>query len=203
MSAINRGFLGFPKPKLSFFEPLAVKVARGAVVDLQFGRADFDWTAYEEIEFRFVNLLPATAGGVYWQAQISQDGGATFSSSANYGSLITKSIASPAVAAFTSTTTAWNLIGDPATTLTAQSNQLNYGLNGKLVATRPWETFNKMWHAPGISYFDANAVTAFCTFAGAFTANGNPISGIRFFYNTGNIAQGAIYAFGFRRAANL
>lgn len=198
MTAFNRGFLGYPRPKFPNWESLAANGSRGPMIDLRFGIAHFDWTAFEVIEFHFVNVLPSITGGSAFQFQVSHDGGASFISSASYSSVIGYLDSSSMAGKVSAATTACNLIGDPSTAVTLQSSQVNYGLNGRLVVSRPWETFNKMWHVPGISYFNANGSVTFSNGSHAYSG-AIPVSGIRFFYNTGTIAQGAIYASGLRR----
>lgn len=203
MSAIRRGFLGWPRPA-----PLpekasnpgrillcAPKVANGDV-DLHFTPSDFSWTDFDEYVFELVGFLPSS-NGAGLVLQISQNGGATWVSSASYkyGSVGINSAGTALTTSNVSGTFIAMLAG-----ANGQNNTVGLGCDSRLYMTRPWDsTIKKRFR--GQSAFDEATTGAFAgnQFSGEFDSGAtNPINGIRFTYSAGNVALGTVRAFGVR-----
>lgn len=160
---------------------------------LIFGTSDFDWTLYDEYIFDFVQIVPASAG-VVWQAQISEDGGSTFKGAASTYDTVYAQISGSTVTATTNTTTAMVFINDTQGTNTQ-------GYCGSLKLFAPSSTVRKtgvIGHGGYVS--NAAVFTAMLGGTVDFNADTNAINGIKFFYNSGNIASGTVRVYGLRKS---
>lgn len=172
---------------------LATKTA-SASASLSFSSSDFDWTLYDEYEFRFRQIIPAT-DNLNIQSRISEDGGSTWKQGAgSYTSLQVEATAVPGgPTASTQNTTLWNLNN------LGLSNSSDYGLNGKIKMFKPSSTIKKevLWE------FVLPTPTSSLTRnygAGQYSGDAGAWNGIQFFMASGNITSGEIRAYGIRKA---
>jgi hypothetical protein len=155
--------------------------------------ASLDFTAfisatYDEYQFEFVNLIPATTNGIL-QIKMSEDGGSTYASGTSYK-----------YAAF------YTGIGDNLTTITSTgaaaidlarstSTQANYSTHGSLKLFNP---------ASAALYKDTMSQVINVVITGntyIWTSHGTYLSAaavnaVRFIFSSGDIASGTIRAYG-------
>lgn len=160
------------------------------------GDVIFDWTAYDEYEFHFVQVVPAT-NAVGLQAQISEDSGSTYKSGANTYSAYLRILNNTVNVLNASSSNGLNLSGDLATY--SVSNGTDYGINGTVTLNKPSSTIKKTIRqyltqnpAQGVGMHTIDGSHIYSGDTGAWT-------GIKFFFNSGNLASGTIYAYGIKR----
>jgi hypothetical protein len=160
-----------------------------------FGTADFDWAGYDEYEFHIINILPATNAQSF-QFQISEDGGTTFQSAANYGYSL---LSFTSAVAATSSSNAVSILISPAPQRNT-STDAGFCCRLKLITPFAIGTSKAM-----VTY----DVTLVNSGAAAFNGGGgigdwvgdtNAYNGIKFFYGSGNILSGTIRAYGIKRS---
>lgn len=160
------------------------------------GDVIFDWTAYDEIEFHFVQVVPAT-NAVGLQAQISEDSGSTYKSGALSYSSYLRILNNTVNGLNASASSLFNLSGDLSTY--SVSNGTDYGINGTFTINKPSSAIKKTIR----QYLTQNPAQA----VGMHTIDGSHIysgdagawTGIKFFFSSGNMASGTIYAYGIRK----
>ena len=158
------------------------------------GTVVFDWTAYDEYEFHFVRIVPAT-NAVNLNSQISQDSGTTYKAGAGAYTTVTSRLdGTPQIIAETAASTAWTLSYNSAI-----SNSSNYGFNGVLRMYKPSAAVGKGIDFNG--HYNASSGTMTST-RGMFwyTADTNAWTGIKFLMASGNIASGVIHGYGIKKS---
>lgn len=171
-----------------------------ASASLSFTNQDFDWTAYNIYIFEFLSLLPATAA-TWLRFRVSEDGGGSYKSGASdYLSLNAYQDANGPTNAtyYHSTIGAAQLFGNSSDGNTAQNNTSGSTLFGCMRMFVPGSAQKHKFSMDELSYLNANASPGIAHASGqvTFDLDTNALSGIQFFYSSGNIASGtiAVYA---------
>lgn len=172
---------------------LSTKTAANSA-SLSFTPTDFSWTAYDEYEFHFISCVPGTSGAIM-QAQISENAGSSYISSANY------SQNNEVVTGTSITVTTGSSQTSLTITGTQSSNAALNLFNGKLIFYRPWETgHNKTIEVVNGSYVNsAGPALERKRMYGSYSGDTNAINGIQFAESTGNYS-GTIAVYGIKKS---
>ena len=154
----------------------------------------FDWTAYDEYEFHFVQILPASNANI--QSQISEDSGSTYKAGVGAYTILTNfNDAQPTVpTTFTATSSLWVL------NYNSGQGTGTYGFNGVLRMYKPSAVSLKIVEG---KFSWVSSVPSLSQLTGTFTytPDTGAWTGIKFFYSGSvNIASGTIYAYGLRKS---
>ena len=174
---------------------LASKTAASSAA-LSFTTSDINWTAYDEYEFRLVNLIPTNfASAAAVRARYSSDGGATFISTSAYRSSAT---------GVDSSTTTVNTQSEAANSLTLTQNINNtagYSFNGVITLYAPnASTFTNKFMRSSIAYYDTNNSFVMQTGGGLLNAASTQVNGFQIFMSAGSVSTGTVYAYGIARS---
>lgn len=203
MPAIHGGFFNKPTPRGArgmtpshWLLCPPKKCANSPFID--FTPADFDWAQFDRIEFQCVGMRPVS-NGVVFAGRVSEDGGGTFKSGvSDYLNAWDGFDSGGSVMTVSGVSSAMNFT-DVAT---GQSNIAVSRGNFVISVQRPFDVvYHKMWRV--ISAYRSNVGAP-----NLVTGNGSYEYGttqgaqnaVRFFYTTGNIEAGEIYAYGYPRS---
>jgi hypothetical protein len=149
-------------------------------------------SAYDSYEFEFVNLVPSTNSvGLYAQVMI---GGSWITTGYNAMVMVGYSVG------FGSTIGAGSEVSTTGFLLTsavasAVSNAANLGVCGMARLPGPNSGADKFMNG-NIAYRGTNAALITCGAFGGRLPNASPITGIRFFFSSGNINAGTVRVYG-------
>jgi hypothetical protein len=145
-------------------------------------------STYDDYEFRFIGLRPATDGADLL-ARFSTNGGSSYDSSAIYARSH-HYVASNNTSAFAGTTnsTSMDIGGD-------QDNASTGSLGGNLMLTNPLSTTQyKTMH--GEIIYNHDSVGEIYIRRSVMYPSTSAVNAVQFFYDTGNIAEGTIRLYG-------
>lgn len=160
-----------------------------------FGASDFDWTVYDEYEFHILNLFSSASGNLI-DCVVSEDGGMTFKTAANYNSEYSGQ----------------DIGGNSLTGTSGSANYLRLSsgvVGGSPVNTHPYHCTLRLMAPTDTGHpkqfrFDATYVNNIVSQLGSIRGSGwwngdtNPINGIRFEIAAGTLnITATIRAYGY------
>lgn len=187
-----------------FFDDVQLLAAQGGVcIDEQTanGSPQIDFTTgidgtFDVYEFQIIGLRPATDATILY-ARVSEDSGASFKSGAVDYVFAGAGHRNDAVATSSASTGApqiqWHASGSPI------GNAAVRGFSATIRLYEPADTTQRKPFIYESAYLTSGGITVSINGTAYYIGTTNPINGVRFFMNSGNIAEGTIRLYGIRK----